>query len=161
SGITEDAFADAKTRLIEPVDPAVYYSFDVIEPAPYTMELRAKKSWSAEDGAPRDDSLSVYRYSLEIIELEPETEREIAAMDREDLEQTHPEEGLEASMRTAEAMAVANGELDPNRDDGRLFYEGPPDSFTTLREAELAGREHAEVTVERDGWQELLDRAEN
>ncbi|MBK8138291.1 MAG: hypothetical protein IPK52_21170 [Chloroflexi bacterium] len=82
-------------------------------------------------------------------------------MDREDLERTHREEGLEASMREAEAMAVANGELDMNRQDGRLFYEGPSDRFTTLREVELAGREHEAMVPDRDEWQELLDRANN
>src|SRR5690606_26623886 len=125
----EDAFADGNTRLLEPIDPMVNYSFDVIEPDPYTMELRANKWWIGEDGALRHDGLTVNSYSLESFEFERETEREIAVMDREDLEQTHREEGLEASMRKAEAIAVANGELDPNREDGRLFYEGPPDRF--------------------------------
>ena len=157
----EVTFADGKTRLLEPVDPAVNYSFDVFEPDPHTMELRANKWWFGEDGAVRHDGLTVNSYSLESFEFERESEREIAAMDREDLEQTHREEGLEASMRKAETVAVANGELDPNREDGRLFYEGPPDRFTTLREADLTGHEHSEFNVERDKWQELLDRAEN
>jgi hypothetical protein len=157
----EDAFADGKTRLLEPVDPAVNYSFDVVEPDPYTMELRANKWWFGEDGALRHDGLTVNSYSLESFEFERESEREIAAMDRDDLEQTHREEGLEASIRKAEAIAVANAELDPNREDGRLFYEGPTDRFTTLREVELAGREHAEEAIERNEWQELIDRAEN
>jgi hypothetical protein len=157
----EGTFADGNTRLLEPVDPAVNYSFDVIEPDPYTLELRANKWWIGEDGALRHNGLTVNSYSLESFEFERESEREIAAMDREDLEQTHQQEGLEASMRKAEAIAVTSGELDPNREGGRLFYEGPSDRFMTLREAELAGREHAEVAVERDEWQELLDRAEN
>jgi hypothetical protein len=157
----QDAFADGQTRLLEPVDPVVNYSFDVVEPDPYTIELRANKWWIGEDGALRHDGLTVNSYSLESFEFERESEREIAAMNRDDLEQTHRGEGLEASMRKAEALAVTNGELDPHREDGRLFYEGPLDRFTTLREAELAGREQAEVALERDEWQELLDRAEN
>jgi hypothetical protein len=49
------------------------------------------------------------------------------------------EQGLEAAMREAERQAVAHDFLDPARADGRLFTEGPPDPFTTVRQAELAG----------------------
>ncbi|MFZ2880335.1 MAG: hypothetical protein WA009_12410, partial [Phototrophicaceae bacterium] len=69
--------------------------------------------------------------------------------------------GLEASMRQAEAWSVGHGVLDPEREDGRLFFDGPPDRFTTQREAELAGREHPSDVPVRDLWQELIDRAEN
>jgi hypothetical protein len=48
-------------------------------------------------------------------------------------------------MRRAEGMAVANRELDGNRTDGRLFTDGPPDRFTTAREAELLGLEDTPV----------------
>jgi hypothetical protein len=37
-------------------------------------------------------------------------------------------------MNRAENMAAANGYLDPERDDPRLFTDGPPDRFGTLRE---------------------------
>lgn len=157
----QDAFADGNSRLLEPVDPAVNYSFDITEPDPWTMELRANKWWFGQDGVLHNDGLALNSYSLDSFEFERESEREIAAMDREGLAQTHREGGLEASMRQAEAKAIANGELDPNREDGRLFYEGPPDRFTTLRELQLAGREHEADMPHRDEWQELLDRADN
>ena len=48
-------------------------------------------------------------------------------------------------MRRAEGIAVANGELKADRADGRLFTDGPPDRFTTAREAELTGLEEAQV----------------
>ncbi len=156
-----DAFADILTRPLEPVDPGVNYSFDLVDADPWTLELTANKWWLNTDGGLRWNQVPVQAYSMEYPEMERELERERAALDREDLERTHREEGLEASMRRAEAMAVASGELDPNRDDGRLFREGPPDRFTTLREAELAGREHEAAVPERDEWQELLDRANN
>ena len=57
----------------------------------------------------------------------------------ENLHRTYQDEGLEAAMRRAEGIAVANHELDPNRADGRLFTEGPTDRFTTVREVELMG----------------------
>ncbi|MBK8138417.1 MAG: hypothetical protein IPK52_21830, partial [Chloroflexi bacterium] len=154
-----DAFADILTRPLEPVDPVVNYSFDLVDADPWTLELTASKWWPHPDGGLRSNQVPVQSYSMEYPELERELERERAALDREDLERTHREEGLEASMRVAEALAVASGELDPNREDGRLFREGPPDRFTTLREAELAGREHEAAVPERDEWQELLDRA--
>jgi hypothetical protein len=157
----QDVFADGNSRLLGPADPAVNYSFDITEPDPFTMELRANKWWFGQDGSLHNNGLTLNSYSLESFEFERETEREIAAMDREGLVQTHREEGLEASMREAEAMAVANGELDVHREDGRLFYEGPPDRFTTLRERQIAGHEQAASVPERDEWQELLDRANN
>jgi hypothetical protein len=48
------------------------------------------------------------------------------------------DEGLEASMRLAESMAVGSGTLDATRSDGRLFTEGPQDPFLTERQQELA-----------------------
>ncbi|MBE2268362.1 MAG: hypothetical protein IAE80_09030, partial [Anaerolinea sp.] len=44
-----------------------------------------------------------------------------------------------------EGIAVANGELNADRADGRLFTDGPPDRFTTARQAELTGLEEAQV----------------
>lgn len=47
--------------------------------------------------------------------------------------------GLEMAMHEAERLAVDHDLIDPRRSDGRMFTEGPPDPFTTLREQELAG----------------------
>ena len=46
-------------------------------------------------------------------------------------------QGLEAEIRTVEQIAVENGTLQADRVDPRLFTDGPPDPFTTNREAEL------------------------
>ncbi|MCC6615290.1 MAG: hypothetical protein IT320_17580 [Anaerolineae bacterium] len=133
-----ERFADSPYHLLEPVDPTVNYSFEVVAADPWTLELSAGKWWIGDDGRIDNEAQTLKTYSMESYEWERETEREIAAMDREDLHRTYQESGLEAAMRQAEALAVANDELDPNRDDGRLFRQGPPDRFATLREVELA-----------------------
>lgn len=46
---------------------------------------------------------------------------------------------LQGAMNWVEQAGVAAGVIDPHRDDPRLFTQGPPDRFTTLREAELSG----------------------
>ncbi|MBW7880980.1 MAG: hypothetical protein H3C32_16925 [Anaerolineae bacterium] len=157
----QDIFPSTGTRLLEPIDPVVNYSFDLVSADPSMLDLIANKWWIGEDGALRNSGLIVRSYSLESFEFERDHEREVAASDRDDLEHTHHREGLEASMRQAEAWSVSHGELDPEREDGRLFSDGPPDRFTTLRETELSGREQSLAVPVSDGWQELIDRAEN
>lgn len=130
--------ANSQHRLLEPVDPAVNYSFEVLAADPWTLELSANKWWIDQDGQIGNQAQTLKAYSMESYEWERENEREIASLDREDLHHTYKKSGLEAAMHQAEALAVANDELDPNRADGRLFQQGPPDRFTTLREAELA-----------------------
>ncbi len=156
-----DAMAGTDTRLLEPIDPVVNYSFDLVNADPYTLDLIANKWWIGQDGTLQNSGLTVESFSLESFEFEREHEQEVAAMDRDDLQHIHHKEGLEASMRQAEAWSVGHGVLDPEREDGRLFFDGPPDRFTTQREAELAGREHPSDVPVRDLWQELIDRAEN
>jgi hypothetical protein len=48
------------------------------------------------------------------------------------------QEMLQGAMTYMELVGVEAGVIDPQRDDPRLFTEGPPDPFTTLRERELA-----------------------
>ncbi|GIK27924.1 MAG: hypothetical protein BroJett007_10620 [Chloroflexota bacterium] len=144
-----EKLANSQYRLLEPVDPTVNYSFEVVAADPWTLELAADKWWIGEDGRIGNQAQTLQTYSLESYEWERETEREIASMDREDLYRTYQESGLEAAMRQAESLAVENDELDPNRADGRLFQQGPPDRFTTLREAELAGLDAAPIGESR------------
>jgi len=173
-----ERFSTSPHRLLEPLDPTINYSFKVMASDPWTLELNADKWWLEANGQIGHDSQALNTYSLESYEWEREIEREVAAMDREALEHIYQEDGLEAAMRKAEAMAVANLELDPNRQDGRLFREGPPDRFTTLREAELAGLDALAVeetwrdisndeteelpaaAPEPGTWKELLDQHE-
>jgi hypothetical protein len=114
---------------------------------PWTLELTADKWWLEDDGQVGHEGQTLKTYSLESFEWEREIEREVAAMDRENLHRTYQDEGLEAAMRRAEGIAVANEELNADRADGRLFTEGPPDRFTTAREAELLGLEDVQVGI--------------
>lgn len=156
----EDQFANSAYRLLEPVDPTVNYSFEVTAADPWTLELTADKWWLENDGQVGHEGQTLKTYSLESFEWERETEREVAAIDVDNLHRTYQGEGLEAAMRQAEGIAVSNHELDPHRADGRLFTEGPPDRFTTALEVQLMGREdtHIEATVRditNDETQEL------
>lgn len=144
-----ERFADSHYHLLEPVDPTVNYSFEVVAADPWTLELAADKWWIEADGRIGNELQPLKTYSMELFEWEREAEREIASMDREGLYRTYQESGLEAAMRQAEAFAVENDQLNPNRADGRLFQQGPPDRFTTLREAELAGLDAAPVRENR------------
>lgn len=150
-----DHLTDSKQRVLEPIDPTVNYSFEVVDVDPWTLELNANKWWLSDDGQVKQASRSLQIYELPPHEIEREIEREGAAMDREDLEFVHRTEGLQASMHEAEMLAVRSGYLDSERDDARLFTQGPSDRFTTLREAELAGQER-EVGIP-DDWEALLD----
>lgn len=134
-----EQFADSEYRLLEPVDPTVNYSLEVMAADPWTLELTADKWWLEGDGSVGHEGQTLKTYSLESYEWEREIEREVAAMDQEGLYRTYQEGGLEAAMRHAEAFAVENDQLDPSRAEGRLFQQGPPDRFSTLREADLAG----------------------
>jgi hypothetical protein len=146
-------FTGLTHRLLEPLDAAVNYSFEVQAADPWTLELAAAKWWIGDDGRVDHQSQTLKTYSMESYAWERETEREIAAMDREDLERTHLESGLQAAMHQAEALAVANQVLEADRADGRLFQLGPPDRFSTLREMALAGLQAA---PEREGWDALI-----
>ncbi len=137
----EERFADSAYRLLQPVDPMVNYSFEVMPADPWTLELTADKWWLETNGRVGHEGQTLKTYSLESYEWERESEREVAALDRENLHRTYQDEGLEAALRRAEGIAVANGELNADRTDGRLFTDGPPDRFTTAREAELLGLE--------------------
>ena len=44
---------------------------------------------------------------------------------------------LPGAMHLVEQAGVDAGIIDPERDDPRLFMQGPPDPFTTIREPEL------------------------
>jgi len=140
-----EQFADSAYRLLEPVDPTVNYSFEVMAADPWTMELTADKWWLENDGQVGHEGQTLKTYSLESFEWEREIEREVAAIDVENLHRMYQDKGLEAAMRRAEGIAVANGELNADRTDGRLFTDGPTDRFTTAREAELLGLEDVQV----------------
>lgn len=134
-------FADSPYQLLEPVDPTVNYSFEVIAVDPWTEELTADKWWFDENGEIAHDSHILATYSTDWPEIERDIEHQHALLEREALHRANRDEGLEAAMRQAAVTAIANGELEPERADGRLFQEGPADRFTTRRQAELSSIE--------------------
>jgi|GEM_PF-2547999 len=126
--------------LNEHDDKPIYYFAggfgDDLEPT-----LEVVKSWP--EG---QQSLQLGTYGT--LESAFEAEREMVALEDND--------GLEKAMHRAEKMAVAARTLDPARADGRLFTQGPPDPFITLREAELSGIDYTyDVVAQPQGTYEL------
>jgi hypothetical protein len=83
-----------------------------------------------------NSTVTLNAYELEQDEVQREIVREEALMEREDLLRIHTAQGLEAAMQKAEDIAIDNDHLDEDRDDSRLFTEGPEDRFLTQREQE-------------------------
>ena len=115
---------------------APQYDFVLDHVDAYTLELRAEKSWNANNGT-QVEVLELRQYETDVPEQLRDGVDEIASMDFEDLVRVRENTGLEAAMRKAERMAVEAGTLDAERADPRLFEQGPPDPFTTLREEEI------------------------
>jgi hypothetical protein len=124
-GQFREAFAGTDFHLLEPLHPDVNYSFEVMPADPYTLELRADKWWLGENGRMEQD------------EVQRETVREEALMEREDLLRIYAVQGLETAMQKAEDIAIDNGQLDEDRADPRLFTEGPADRFLAQGEVAL------------------------
>ena len=62
---------------------------------------------------------------------------------------------LQGAMHLVEQTGIDAGIIDPERDDPRLFTQGPPDLFTTIREAELA--QETEINLNDDFDTEEFD----
>lgn len=107
-------------------EPDYYFGYGV---SPNNQpSLEAVKTWM--DGAERRfDTFTIAEYGM----------YEEARVDEQELDDLMHDKGLEAAMNVAERMAVAGGYLDPQRQDGRVFFEddAPRDPFTTVREREL------------------------
>ncbi|RMG74243.1 MAG: hypothetical protein D6711_09185 [Chloroflexi bacterium] len=124
------------------LDPHAKYYFGYGVGANNQLTLEAVKTWM--DGVERRfDTLTVGEYSS----------FDEADVDERQLETLLDEQGVEAAMNLAEMMAITNEYLDPNRADGRIFFteDAPPDSFTTIRERELAGPEYSVGAVAANG----------
>lgn len=133
-GQFREAFTGTDFHLLEPLHPDVNYSFEIMSADPYTLELRAAKWWLGEDGRVENSTLTLNTYELEQDEVQRETVREEALMEREELLRIYTAQGLEAAMQQAEDMALDNDHLDENRDDPCLFTKGPADRFFTQQE---------------------------
>jgi hypothetical protein len=64
------------------------------------------------------------------------------------------ENRLQDAMHLVEVAGVEAGVIDPERDNGRLFTQGPPDPFQTIRQGEL---QEQEITVNDDFDTEELE----
>ena len=151
-GVTQfrDAFQDSEFHLLEPVREQVNYSFELMPADPYTLELRADKWWLGENDRVENSTLTLntYDYDARDDEAHRAAVREEALLDKESLLRTHAQQGLGAAMRAAEQMAVNNGYLDADRQDPRLFTEGPEDPFLTGREVLSLAEKLADLNPE-------------
>lgn len=68
----------------------------------------------------------------------PQTTWDMARINAETAHYILDQDDLQGAMNYVELLAVEEGVLDAGRDDPRLFVDGPPDPFTTIREHELA-----------------------
>ena len=136
SNSSEDKFRtafDGNTfHLLEPVDPVVNYSFEVGAVDPWTLELTASKWWLNEQNQPMGQQVTLSTYDAEW----PPARNE-STEDWEKLQQLYQQQGLQQAMQQAEVMAIHEGSIELNREDGRLFTEGPEDRFQTQRQLEL------------------------
>lgn len=141
----EATFAKSDTELLQPIDDTVNYAVVVQDTDPWTVELVVEKYWKEPNGYIGIDSVTLDTY-------DPDTGRELAERDREALMQVHDERGLEGLMHKAELTAMEHDWLDADRDDSRLFRQGPPDRFETLAQ-QLEGETIPEPeAVENPYW---------
>lgn len=113
---------------IPALDPQPHYYFGYSVGENNRPSLEAVKTWM--DGTERRfDTLTINEYDS----------YEEAALDEYILDTTLTTDGVEAAMNLAELWALADGYLDPNRLDARIFFEddAPDDPFQTHREREM------------------------
>ncbi|TVR18441.1 MAG: hypothetical protein EA396_15100, partial [Anaerolineaceae bacterium] len=106
--------------------PEYYFGYGVGENNQPSLEV--VKTWM--DGAERRfDTLTINEYDS----------YEDAAVDEYILDTALATDGVEYALNIAERWSEANGYLDPQRDDPRIFFEddAPDDPFTTHREREM------------------------
>jgi hypothetical protein len=114
-------------ELLQPLNDTVNYAVVVTDTDPWTTELMVEKFWREPGGFVGSDSLTIDTY-----DSDDEVQRDVAQAARATLIDIHEERGLEAMMHQVELGAMANGHLDGDRADTRLFRDGPPDRFETL-----------------------------
>lgn len=108
----------------------VAYEFTTRQEPSNTWALYADKWWVAQ----ADETYFETRESLKLVE-----DADLSALEpiRVEFNDLLGRGRLSEVMQQAEQLAVDNRFLDPERADPRLFQQGPPDPFTTLRELEL------------------------
>jgi hypothetical protein len=130
-------------------EPEYYFGYGVgpnNEPS-----LEAVKTWM-HGSERRFDTFTIAEYGM----------WDEAQTDERELKETLKTQGLEAALNQAERMAVAGGYLDPNRADGRVFFEddAPPDPFTTERTRAMErDMQHEEMQQDPAYWQADPERS--
>ena len=140
SEVYEQEFPDPLDLSALNPEPEYYFGYGV---GPSDQpSLEAVKTWM-EGSERRFDTLTVGEYGM----------FEEAAVDEAELDELVATEGLQAAMNLAETMAVAEGYLDPERDDPRIFFEddAPPDPFMTNRERDLAEPSYSIAAISANG----------
>lgn len=77
----------------------------------------------------------------------PQPDWETARLHAETAFTLQANDDLRGAMHLIEELAVDAGVLDPERDDPRLFTQGPPDPFQTMRQADL---QEQQITLNDD-----------
>ncbi|MCB9460180.1 MAG: hypothetical protein H6670_11070 [Anaerolineaceae bacterium] len=103
------------------------YTYDIVPHSGGTFELQSQKTWEM-DGKPKIESIALGEYDT------------ISDANREQgiLLSIRAVDGLETEMNIVEKIAIENGSLAANREDPRLFRQGPADPFKTRIQRELA-----------------------
>ena len=124
-----DPFTTERERAMEKMmsqqEPlqTVDYAVDAIA-ANGASRLDVTKSWGEED----------YEYERLLI---PQSDWETARANAETAHDLLGKGDLQAAMMLVELAGIEARVINPDRDDPRLFTQGPPDLFTTIREREL------------------------
>ncbi|MCC6973857.1 MAG: hypothetical protein IT322_07605 [Anaerolineae bacterium] len=108
----------------------VAYEFATRQEPSQAWTLYADKWWVAQ----ADGTYFETRESLKLVE---DADLSMLEPIRAEFNDLLGRGALSEVMQQAEQLAVDNRFLDPERADPRLFQQGPPDPFTTLRELEL------------------------
>ncbi len=125
-----DPFTTERQRTMEHIMPqeeplpTLDYSVDAIA-ANGASRLDVTKSWGEED----------HEYERLLI---PQPDWETARANAETAHELLDKGDLQAAMMLVELAGIEALVINPDRDDPRLFTQGPPDPFTTIRERELA-----------------------
>lgn len=115
----------SKSESLPNTDPQPEYYFGYGVGPHNQPSLEAVKMWMQGDEQ-RFDTFTIAEYGL----------WDEAQTDERQLEDVLKTRGLQAAMNQAERIATDGGYLDPNRADGRAFFQddAPPDPFTTERQ---------------------------
>ena len=114
------------------------YTYDIVPNSGGTFELQSLKTWER-DGKPYMESIALGEY---------DTVND-ARREQTILKSIRPIDGLQEEMNMVERITIENGTLDPNRDDPRLFKQGPADPFKTRMQRAMTMELYSPPTIQR------------